>query len=208
MAIFLALMLGAGILFGSNGSNPAQASKQLTEPPKESESLSSDQLPDVIGLGGSIFAKYEGVDGESKDANHDKWIDVLSIDWGAHRPEGGATGQSRRRVSAIVEDMVITFAYDKSVPKLQEKCLKGEVIPKLEIELTANYGESWETYLKYEFKNVMITNFHDSASADGGPPIEVIGNNFEEVKVTYTEYDSEGNAKGNVEYNWEVEKGE
>ena len=25
----------------------------------------------------AIFAKYEGVDGESADANHDKWIDVF-----------------------------------------------------------------------------------------------------------------------------------
>ena len=40
----------------------------------------------------AAFAKYDGVDGESKDANHDKWIDVLSIDWGSHKPGGGATG--------------------------------------------------------------------------------------------------------------------
>ena len=57
--------------------------------------------------GGAVFAKYDGVDGESvdaqtaelklgtdgsktKDANHDKWIDVLSIDWGSHKPGGGA----------------------------------------------------------------------------------------------------------------------
>ena len=29
------------------------------------------------------------IGGESKDAGHDKWIDVLSIDWGAHKPGGG-----------------------------------------------------------------------------------------------------------------------
>ena len=23
------------------------------------------------------------------DSNHDKWIDVLSIDWGSHKPGGG-----------------------------------------------------------------------------------------------------------------------
>ncbi len=53
----------------------------------------------------AAFAKYDGIDGESQDANHDKWIDVLSLDWGAHRSGGGATGQSRRRGAAIVEDM-------------------------------------------------------------------------------------------------------
>lgn len=29
---------------------------------------------------GAVFAKYDGFDGEAKDANHDTWIDVLSID--------------------------------------------------------------------------------------------------------------------------------
>ena len=45
----------------------------------------------------AAFAKYDGIDGEAIDVNHDKWIDVLSIDWGAHKPGGGMTGQSRRR---------------------------------------------------------------------------------------------------------------
>jgi len=31
---------------------------------------------------------------------------------------------------------------------------------------------------------------------------------FEEIKVTYTECDSNGQTKGNVEYNWKVEKTE
>ena len=81
----------------------------------------------------AAFAKYDGIDGESKDAKHDKWIDILSIDWGAHKPGGGATGQSRRRGGAVVEDITLTIEYEKSSPLLQEKCLMGEIIPKLEL---------------------------------------------------------------------------
>ena len=88
----------------------------------------------------AAFAKYDGIDGESDDANHGKWIDVLSIDWGAHKPGGGMTGQSRRRGAAVVEDMALTVEYENAAPKLQEKCLEGEVIPKLEVERTATYG--------------------------------------------------------------------
>jgi len=158
----------------------------------------------------AVFAKFEGVDGESKDSNHDKWIDVLSIDWGAHKPGGGMTGQSRRRGAAVVEDVTLTVEFEKSSPKLQEKCLKGEVIPKLELEQTATYGGSRMTYLKYELKNVMVTSFQTNASGndEAGPPTVVIGNNFEEIKVTYTEYDDTGGSKGNVEYEFKVEKGE
>ena len=39
-------------------------------------------------------------------------------------------------------------------------------------------------------------------------PVEDFALNFEEIKVTYTENDSAGKKKGNVEYSWKVEKGE
>jgi type VI secretion system secreted protein Hcp len=38
-------------------------------------------------------------------------------------------------------------------------------------------------------------------------PVEEITISFSEIKVTYTEYDSRGNKKGNVEYSWKVEGG-
>ena len=156
----------------------------------------------------AAYMKYDGIDGESQEANHAKWIDVLSFDWGIHRRESGQTGQSRRRGAAVVEDLTLTIAYEKAAPKLQEMCLKGEVIPKLEIEFSALLGRARATYLKYELKNVMITSFQTSASgtAESGRPTVVLGNNFEEVKVTYTEHDREGKSKGNVETEFRVEK--
>jgi len=159
---------------------------------------------------GAVFAKYDGIDGESTDAKHDKWIDVLSIDWGAHIPGGGATGPSRRRGSVFLEDMTLTIEYEKAGPKLLKELCSGRVIPMLEIELTATYGGSKATYLKYELINVMITNYQANYKTNGldnddGPPRLVIGNNFEEIKVTYTEYDDRtGEAKGNVEAEYKV----
>ncbi len=133
----------------------------------------------------------------------------MSIDWGSHKPGGGATGQSRRRGGVIVEDLRLTMEYEKSTIKLLEKLNMGEVIPKLEIEQTANYGGSRATYLKYELTNVQVTAFDVNASGnDESPPSVTIANNFEEYKVTYTEYDSEGNKGGNAETTWKVEKGE
>jgi type VI secretion system secreted protein Hcp len=159
-----------------------------------------------VEFAGGWFAKYDGIDGESKDANHDKWIDVLSYDWGMRKPGGAATGQSRRRGAPIVEPFEMTFEYEKASPKLLEKCLLGEIIPKLEVELTANYGGARATYLKYEMKNVSCKAYHVGGYADGTPPTVVIANNFEEIKVTYTEYDSEGNKGGNVETSYKVER--
>ena len=48
----------------------------------------------------------------------------------------------------------------------------------------------------------------NASGNDESPPTVTIANNFEEYKVTYTEYDSEGNKLGNAETTWKVEKGE
>ena len=166
-------------------------------------------VPPVGPFTMAYFAKYDGIDGESIDDSHDKWIDILSIDWGVHQPTAGASGMSRRRGSAEVDDMVITFAYEKSAPKLAEKCLMGAVIPRLEIELTADFGGTRATYLRYEFKNVMVTSYDVSGNvADGVPPTVTVANNFEEIRVTYSEYAPDGSHQGNVEFEWKVEEGE
>ena len=151
---------------------------------------------------GAAFVKYAGIDGESTDASHDKWIDVLSVDFGVTR---AATGGS----APVVQHMVITMEYDKASPKILEKALNGEVIPKLEIELTATTGGSRATYLKYELVNVLVTSYQTNASGDdlAGLPTVVVGNNFEEIKVTYTEFDSEGNSKGDTETSYRVKRG-
>jgi type VI protein secretion system component Hcp len=90
-----------------------------------------------------------------------------------------------------------------------EKCLKGEVIPKLEIEFTATYGGTQATYLRWIMEEVIISSFQTNASGnnEAGPPTVVIGNNFEEIKMTYTEYDRERKSKGNVEVEFRVENG-
>jgi len=199
------------LILGLIGSSCTTAGVQASEMPEEMIGkafmpavVANDVMPSNSMM--AYFAKYAGIDGESDDTNHSKWIEILSIDWGAQKPGGGATGQSRRRGAAVIDDLTITMKYEKASPKLQEKCLKGEVIPKLEIELTTMFGEAQATYLKYELKNVLITGFDFSGIAESGErPILIITNNFEEVKVTYTEYDEEGKAKGNVEFEYKVE---
>ena len=156
----------------------------------------------------AVFAKYDGIDGEATDANHDKWIDVLSLNWGSHK-KVDKKWQDRSQSSVVVEDMRLTMEYEKSTVNLLEALNVGKVIPKLEIEQTANYGGARATYIKYELTNVQVTAFDVNASGnDESPPSVTIANNFEEYKVTYTEYDSEGKKGGNAETTWKVEKGE
>lgn len=56
--------------------------------PQDHSEMTDDQLDGVAG--GAAYAKYDGIDGEAKDSHHDGWIDVLSVDWGTHKPGGGS----------------------------------------------------------------------------------------------------------------------
>jgi len=131
------------------------------------------------------FVKFDGIDGESVDANHDKWIDVLSIDWGAHKPGTSASGRSRRRGGVIVDDFTFTKKVDKSTPKLTQPVCSASAIPKVEIELCIDGSLGQDCYLKYELTNVLISSYEISGETTD-VPIEEISLNFEEIKVTYT----------------------
>lgn len=152
----------------------------------------------------AAYIKFDGVDGEATDSEHKDWINLLSFQQSMSQ-EGAATGATRRRGDVIMEDIMITKELDKSSPKIQESMVMGKVYPTVDFVLTTDSG-SRATYLKYELKNVMVTSYSISGSANE-VPMEEISLNYEEIKVTYTEFDASGTSKGNVEFTWNVEKG-
>ena len=149
----------------------------------------------------AAYIKFDGIDGEATDRGHDSWINVLSISHSITR-NADSSATARSTGAASFSDLSVTKELDKSSPKLAEAISTGRVIPKVVFDLTSSSG----TYLKYELKNVMITSYSMSGSADD-VPMEELSLNFEEIKMTYTEYGADGKSKGNVEYSWKVEEG-
>lgn len=156
----------------------------------------------------AAFIKFDGVDGESQHKDHKAWSDLMSFSQMVHKPGAGGTGAARRRGSVMLEDIQCAKLLDKSSPKLAESVCKGKVYPKVEIEVTVSTTDAGqETYYKYELKNVLVSSYSVSGGSQD-KPAENFSLNFEEIKVTYTEMDSKGKKKGNVEYGWKVEEAE
>lgn len=156
-----------------------------------------------------LFMKIDGIDGESTDANHMRWIEILSY---SHRvstdPGGGAsTGGVRRRGQAEHSDFTVTKELDKATPKLNEHCCKGKVFPKVTVEVCLAAGPK-STIMTYELKNCLIRSVSVSCPAEGGMPVETVSFTYEEIEWAYNEIDSMGKSKGRVEATWRVEKGE
>ena len=158
----------------------------------------------------AAFIKFDGIEGEAQDKDHKGWSDIISFSQGLSQPGGAATGPTRRRGDVVMDDLHVTKELDKASPKIAEAGCSGKVFPKVEIHLTASYTDAGRvTYYAYELKDVLVTSYQISGSGQAEDvPVEDITLNFEEIKVTYTEADSMGKKKGNVEYQWKVEAGE
>jgi type VI secretion system secreted protein Hcp len=183
-------------------------------------------------LHSSAYIKFEGIDGESQTADHKGWSEIVAFSQGFSSPSSG-TGATRRRGDLTVDDIVIVKQVDKASPKLADAMCKGKAFATVEIHLTGpSAGSACEgTFYVYELKNVVITSYKVTGSNPlayaliapapdlilpySGPfivqavdaPMEEISLNFEEIKVTYTECDSTGKKKGNIEYSWKIEEG-
>ena len=147
----------------------------------------------------AIYVHYEGLEGDVDEPGYEGWIAVTAYNWGAERFGEGSRGSARQPGQVAIQDFEITLQADKATPKLLEASLRGEVIPKVEIHQTASYGGRAQTYLAYELDNLLINRYEVSGNDDAGPPVIVLGHNFEEIKVTYTEFDDSGREMGNSE---------
>lgn len=155
----------------------------------------------------AAYIKFDGVDGEALDKGHEKWSDLQSFSQSVHRPGGGATGATRRRGTATLDDIVIVKELDKSSPTLVSSLLTGKVFPQVWLHLTRSGQGGSVLYYAYELKNVMISSYSISGDGDESPT-EELHLSFSEIKVTYKESDKKTGKTGDeAEYTWNVDEG-
>lgn len=140
----------------------------------------------IIGLvsgpvNAAIFMFIPGIPGESADANHDMWIDVL------------ATGGSFTQNSC--GEFVVTKETDKAFPLLVASVVSGSTFSEsIQVEYTANFGGSRATYSTITLDGASITSISTSASGnDVALPVENIAIEASSITIEYIQYDSEGN---------------
>ena len=148
----------------------------------------------------AAFMKLGDIQGESTDANHDKWILIQSMSSPIFRsiPEG-AKDNERSFGETTLGDIVVVRQLDKSSVKLQEACANGTFFGQVDIEFTTQASGSGTTYLKYILKDVIVSSYSFHGNSSGDPiPSEEVSLSYTEVEWTYTIIDSSGSAAGNV----------
>lgn len=103
-----------------------------------------------------FFIKIEGVDGEAKEQNHQKWIEVVSFNHGA--VQNIALGRAAE-VSGRGQFTPFIFSHllDKATPKLLKYCMTGQKINKVVFQACRAIGGAQVPVYEVTLENAKIS---------------------------------------------------
>ena len=159
-------------------------------------------------MAGDMFLKIEGIDGESTDEAHEKWIEIES--WGLGFSQnvvtgGKSTAGARTAERVNISDLSVVKLLDKASPEIFFACCTGKHIPTVQIEV-CRASEKKEKYWEIKMTDVLIASVSPGQST-GSIPMESIAFNPGKIEWTYTEMShGPGKPGGPITHNWDMLK--
>ena len=139
------------------------------------------------------YMQIDGVKGQSVDADHKDWIDIIGYVHNLSQPINNASaGSAGRRAQgrAQWEELVITKQQDSASPDLAHLCAAGNYIKKVEIKLMGAGGAGKDkrtNFMKIILEDVYVAKFESRLEpSKGDRPIEDIHLNFGKIKWQFT----------------------
>lgn len=154
-----------------------------------------------------IFCKIDGIDGESTDDKHKKWIECQNYSHGVAQPLSSASRTGGRTGGrADFENFSITKTIDSATPDLNVHCCNGKHIPKVEVECCLA-TEDKHCFMKYEMEDVIVSSVapNGSASSDDVRPAEQLSLAYGKIKWECTPIDQKGSPGAAVTRGWDLE---
>jgi type VI secretion system secreted protein Hcp len=150
------------------------------------------------------FMKIDGIPGESKDAQHVDWIEILSFQHGTVQPvsktASSAGGAAAER--ADFSPVTLSKLIDKASPKLWEASFTGRHIKEIVIALYRSGGDK-QKYLEIKMEQVLISNFDQGGGDDF--PHELISFVPGKISMNYIQQKREdGTPAGSVTAGWDL----
>ncbi|GHV91797.1 hypothetical protein AGMMS50268_23000 [Spirochaetia bacterium] len=127
-----------------------------------------------------FFLKLDGIEGQSADKNHDKWIELLDFSHGGMQNISVQRGGSDVVGRGQFLPFTFTHAIDKATPKMQQYCVSGNTIKKAEFAYCRAIAGEQTTVYEVTLENVKIARAEVKtiASSDGDPmsqqPVEYV----------------------------------
>jgi type VI secretion system secreted protein Hcp len=147
------------------------------------------------------FLQITGIAGESKEAKHKDWIDVLSWSFGETNPAVPATGGGGAG-KVQIQDFNFMAATSKASPKLFLACATGQHMKEAKLS-AVKAGAMQQEYLSWTFADVLVTSYQTSGSG-GDISMDSVSLAFSKVRVEYRAQKADGSLDAPVVAGWDA----
>lgn len=152
------------------------------------------------------YLKIEGIDGESKRADHEGEIDCFGVSFSAQQMSSSSVGSGRTRGRATLSDFTFNKWYDTASPYLALACAKGKSFEEIVFTVRKDSGDAHLDYLIITLKNCIISSYQMTQNAPEESSNELISEtiaiSYEKLTIKYT-VQADDHSKGDeheVEY--------
>ena len=121
---------------------------------------------------GETFLKLDGIAGESTDKHYKEQINIETFALGAQAGVAAA-GTGAGAGKAAIQTFTITKALDKASPKLLADALAGTRIPSGVLSFAHRVEGQEQTFLKFQFSNLLVSGITDGKSSSDIPTEQV-----------------------------------
>lgn len=136
--------------------------------------------------GYDIFARFDGITGESNDSQHKNEVDILSLSFGGHNNAmPGLTSAGK----TLFNNVKFTKPLDKSSPTLLDTMAKGRYIK--EVKFSLEKANNSNLVIKLTLKAIKITSYNLYINNEG-KFIEEFGLSFDKAEYEYTQATQNG----------------
>ena len=154
-------------------------------------------------MSNNMFLKFEGgpvtIEGETKDSDHEKWVDIESFGWGAHHASSFQHGTGGATQAASSTDFNFMKKVDSASAALFQALVQAAHITKVTFEIikTSSGGTKFPFY-KVELSPCMISSYQSSGTGD--PVMESVTLSFGKAAFKYKPQDQAGEPMAEKEH--------
>jgi type VI secretion system secreted protein Hcp len=152
-----------------------------------------------------FYIKIDGIPGESKDARHQAWIDVLSFDYAVSQSSSMFTGGGGGVGKATFDALSFIHYVDKATPNLMQYCASGKHVGSVEVSC-CKVGDGSQEYMKITLTDCLITHAGPTGSSEDARVKESVGISYAKIKVEVKEQNANGSMGAAVTGTWDVKQ--
>ena len=128
------------------------------------------------------YLKIEGIDGESKRADHEGEIDCYGVEFSASQMSSSSVGSGRTPGRATLSDFTFHKWMDASSPYLMLACSKGKSFSEIVFTVRKDSGDAHLDYLIITLTNCIISGYKMAQNAPEAGSSEMVS---ESIEISY-----------------------